>query len=155
MRVSHRKNNPMKRAAADFGTIKNAFKNKMAECSPSLLYGESHIDNIPCTLAVFMANNLPNEFPDLSKSGWLIEADEPKGTRCARPSFPQHETDRSTFDSSRRVYYAYRDLGAYAVRRFAIEVGTKEIILRNPESNTAILNYSESKCEDVLFPKVE
>jgi hypothetical protein len=90
-----------------------AVAKKVRGCTPATI-GPSRIalkDRLPCSLDIFAFDNL-----GVTNGGWKHEFIFGKTEECDRPSFPQHGTVSSTSGSSRPLYYAYRDLGAYAAR---------------------------------------
>lgn len=137
----------------------SAFK----KCQPSLKYSNAkRIDSVksgpPCNLSVFISMNRPTYINEIVESGWSWKTEvdlNGKGTgrKCLRPVFPQHETVNSTLDGSRRSYYAYRDLGAFAARGISMALNPNAGPLTEVDSTTD--RYLDTTCDHSLFPIVE
>lgn len=147
-------------SSAKVPQIKNsAFR----ECQPSILYSKDDgtdwaTSGPPCNLTVFIDMNLPERIENIEKSGWSWKAEmdlnrRNTGRKCLRPVFPQHETEKSTLDGSRRSYYAYRDLGAFAARGISMALKTNAGSLTEGVSTTD--RYLDTTCDHSLFPIAE
>lgn len=124
---------------------RKAVAEKLQGCTPANLDATRVAlrDILPCSLSVFEFDNL-----GVMDGGWKHESGSGKSEECDRPSFPQHSTVTSTAGSSRPLYYAYRDLGAYAARDIQWSATHVESVGKQVEQP-----ISRGLCENQYFPE--
>ncbi|MBI3148493.1 MAG: hypothetical protein HYZ17_08270 [Betaproteobacteria bacterium] len=125
-----------------------------ASGNPGLYAHESVNLQPPCNIAVFQATNWGPKNP---KAGWTIDvglSDNGATEACWRPAFPQHGTETSTLNGSRRTHYAYRDLGAYLARGLGWNATAQSVTVAD-WALAPSLYRARGVCEGGYFPREE